>query len=730
MAKFNAKEFLLNKGEKIILGAALAGMGLFAVLGISEFASAENPTRKSQEFKDRAQRITAAVNRDDGGDTVPKLPEWVDSKEDYVAIAPEPFRSPYLPFETVDTQSSKRDNPAVLGITFSQIDLVRAPIKAYEVLVTDRGVEIGLLENVKVGDFDVQKMRNLMQNLSRRTQNLPAAPPPPQPQPQPQPPQPPQGTVFAPAAMGGRGARDFMPPGSDTGQRSERTIRYVLAADFDKESQKEGVLPALSVYPVRMIVVNASFPLKEQLEVIRRALRLKTIEEAAKESAPPTGGLGPTFAGFEVERRMIAPNGREYDWAPYDHVAEYQRRINIRKFADQPDDGHLAYFLRYDQMMAMPLPALAMNVAVYPGVQIPTIVEAYKKLLNANKPPENTSALADRLAGKGSNNPFLPSGPADVGPLGGGAFGTTQPAPGIMDRKGMRAPTIEAAPSMPGAPMLPSNLPELENLLIRFLDVDIRPGFTYEYRLRVKMKNPNHKKKDLVQRPSDADQEILYGPWVAIAGQVHVPFDQNMYAGDPVAYSERVRGEYRDPALLNLMDNRNGEVPVVQFQKWTERIPVDTGKSEPAGYWVVAEVPVNRGEFVGRKQLLPLPMWSSEKVAFILQELPKYSVWKAREKPKGLLVDFSTETLMVDYEGGKERYRLGERNIDDVSDVEMLLLKPDGTVSVRNSGIDAANADRKAREEQWRRWLDEIRRMTETAGPLSGTGGGLLPGAP
>jgi hypothetical protein len=645
-------------------------------------------------------------------------------------IRPADFRSASLPFETVDTPSDKRDNPAVLGITDAQVDLVRAPVKAYEVRVTAEGkIEIGLLKNVKLSKADVDAIRGAIQNPSERRIGRsggygqpPVAPPPAVP-PAPAPPIP-----AAPAAPGGgrgRGGegRGQMPNAgpTDDGRRTEKLIIYVPLEDLDKELQKQpDATPALSVYPVRMIVVQAAFPLKEQLEVIRRALRLKTIAEAEQESRPTSGsGQGPTFTGFEVERRIIAPNGQEYDWAPYDHISQYISKINIRKFADQPDDGYLTYFLRYDQRMAMPLPALAANLGVYPGVRLPAIVAGYKKLVDAGKKPEDPSALKKKF--EGQDNPFMPS--TDTGTGFGGAAPSTGISPGRgEERIGKGDRPMAAPPGAPGSPVLPASMAELEHMLIRFLDVDVRPGFTYQYRVRVKMKNPNFGSK-LVARPDDAKQLELFGPWVAIANQVNVPMDHNMYAGDPIAYAEKIRKDFKDPKVINLLDNKNGEVPVIQFQAWTERIPIDSGRSEPAGYWVVAEVPVNRGEYVGRKQLVTLPMWSSEKVAFILQELPKYSVRGANEKPKGLLVDFTSDTLMVDYEGGKSRAKVGERIVEDEADVEVMMLKPDGTVIVRNSGRDREEIERKAREEAWRKWLDEIRAQTEKLGQPGGSTG-------
>ncbi|CAN5502256.1 hypothetical protein BH11PLA2_BH11PLA2_03640 [soil metagenome] len=717
MAKFKAKDFLMQKGEKVVLGAALAGLGLLGVMGVTQLLSAESPAKKKLVFDEAKARIDKERERPDGPTDVKPL-ETPDLA--MRPIDPRYFESKYLPFETVDTPSDKRDNPVVLGITDAQVDLVRAPIKAYDILKLDDGViKIGILTQVKLSGLDTEKLKEIFTRqkgqLTRPRANpapvpAPMAPPPP--------------------AVGPRGG-DGMAGGGGAavadGTRTEKTIKYVTLEEFDKEVAQPGVLPALAVYPTRMVVVHAAFPLKEQLEVIRRALRLKTLAEASAETATPPSPVGPTFLGFEVERRIVAPNGQVYDWAPYDHIAQYLDKIAIRKFADQPDDGLLSYFLRYEQMMAMPLPALAANLAVYPGVRLDAIVRGYKKMQDANKKPVTDSELKKKFEAKEGGNPFAPStgAPGAGGVL--NSFSGDAPATGVSPRGGPgdrpRPLPGVPAPGVPGA-VDPSGLAttpnaELEHMLIRFLDVDIRPGFTYQYRIRVKMKNPNFGNKK-VNRPDDAKTEVLWGPWVTIANEVNVPADRNLYAGDPVAYADRLRKDFKDRKVVELLDNNNGEKPVVQFQSWTEKVPIEAGKTEPAGYWVVSEVPVSRGEYVGRKQLVTLPMWSSEKVAFILQELPKYSVkGGGSDKPKGLMVDFTTPTMLVDYEGGKVRYKMGDKTIDDEADVEMMLLQPDGSVIVRNSGVDKANAERAKRDVEWRKWLDEIKSNTEKAGDLT-----------
>src|SRR5205085_978729 len=78
----------------------------------------------------------------------------------------------------------------------------------------------------------------------------------------------------------------------------------------------------------------------------------------------------------------------------------------------------------------------------------------------------------------------------------------------------------------------------LDAILIRFLDVDVTPGYSYEYRIRIKVTNPNYKKVKEVSQPDHArDKDILSDPIVVSFKDgdkdttvVKVPTDRHLYA--------------------------------------------------------------------------------------------------------------------------------------------------------------------------------------------------------
>ena len=92
------------------------------------------------------------------------------------------------------------------------------------------------------------------------------------------------------------------------------------------------------------------------------------------------------------------------------------------------------------------------------------------------------------------------------------------------------------------------------------------------------------------------------------------------------------------------------------------------------------------------------------------------------------MVDFTTPMMLVDFEGGKVKAKVGDRIIEDEADEEIMLVRPDAsgnlnTVMVRNSRVDKENADRRLREDAWLYWLKEIRDASSRLGQ-PGAGGG------
>jgi hypothetical protein len=565
----------------------------------------------------------------------------------------------------------------------------------------------------------------------------------------------------------------------NTSQRIEKSIEYISIDELDRALEK-GKVPAITVIPLRMVTIHAEIPYKKQLEEIRRALRIpippstnEVDRKRAEEQALAEAARYARYDGYEVQRRVTRqlPGASQpqviQDWAEYKFEDKYIELINSRKLADNIEEGYISYFLRYDMALALPLPQLVSEVTEsggYPEIRLKNINETIKKLREANKKPENPSELLARVQG-GRRNLYQPvtagqtgvseifgdAGTAGLTGLGatsgrGGLGGITPPTPG----GGAIRPGTPGAggggvgggldtTGEPGRGNFPQAPPvEIEHLLLRFVDVDVRPGYTYEYRIRLRMLNPNYRAPEdkgpiEVANPNHAKIKELYSPWLQLAEPITVPPEAFVYAIDVASYRERMQKEYaKEKELLSRLQVKDGQV-VVELCTWMEEVRTDSSnKREPVGAWVVADIPVGPGEFIGRKQYVKLPLWSSENKMYILREVPDKVIpprgGKDVPQPKGWLVDFSTRSILVDYDGGKVTTKVGGKLITEDVASELLILRPDGKLIVKNSLQDEDDPTRKQIVSIWTKWVGEVeKRKVESSG---GTGDNFSPRPP
>jgi hypothetical protein len=227
--------------------------------------------------------------------------------------------------------------------------------------------------------------------------------------------------------------------------------------------------------------------------------------------------------------------------------------------------------------------------------------------------------------------------------------------------------------------------------LLRFLDVTVQPGHSYEYCVRVRMANPNHGMKTKVEDPAFAEPKELLGPWARVPGTVALGPDLLYYAVDM---------KLLDPRFPGRAAGRN-EV-AFQAHRWIGIYYFSRARRTdcyPVGSWVVAErILVPRGECVGGRQPIKLPTWSPEESRYVVA---------GRPGGDGVDVDFSPDfkveraPLLVDFEGGRMAYK----GVGTVAPVEVLLLSADGRLLARNSQADVADPERWQRQADWRKWL-------------------------
>ena len=758
--KLNVKELLLKKGEYIAFGVAGVGLLLLLVMGASTWAGAEDPAKLANDLKTETGQVHRSI-ANNTADPEP-LPTWAQAgkKSDYPHVSVKEFPQSGVLFDPTAKPDTKRDNPSVVGIDEYQVDLIRAPMKGNDIIYDNDGNgRIAVRVVSKIGEQDKARIKTAMDQVRNKSNKVrqiykdnsrlaapkgpiagigtmpgPGVMPGPMGRPMPGPgsssmpgpgssssgpmPGPGSSSTSYPMAGYGMGGSGY----DASAQRTETSIVYIPIEDVDKAAL-ENKLPAMTVIPLRMAVINATLNLKDQTKEMMRALRLQDSIQAAKYIQ---------FDGFEVKRRItkVQPTGEAIEvqgWAEYKYEDKYVELIGSRKLSDyfekadatNPKAAYLPYFYRYEDALVMPLPELVPELGTYPTLRLNSINTTIDRMIKEQTPPETPSALLERIKGKtrGKEN-FVP---VDAG---------TGGAAGIYGKAGFSGPIVD--PMRPGAtpkaidpknPMGATAAPpvEIDHLLLRFIDCDVKPGFTYEYQFRVRMMNPNFGNPDFMTNPRLATEEqyrVLTSPWKQLTESLTVPTESFLFAGDPATYQRHVEDAYRDqPALRNRMKLKENQT-VVEAAAWLEQVKTDTGTArEPVGAWVVADMPVGRGEYVGKKTYVKLPLWSSESNQYILRELAAEKTGKgkvATAPPKGWLVDFTSRSVLVDFEGGKT----SGRSVSEDVDTEMLIVRPDGKLQVRSTATDAANEERKKLIEGWEAWTKQVESR-----PAAGAGG-------
>jgi len=363
--------------------------------------------------------------------------------------------------------------------------------------------------------------------------------------------------------------------------------------------------------------------------------------------------------------------------------------------------------------------------------------------------------LADRLDPNQGYFVFDPHGRFPHGDSGFDTPATPMPDGGKpATPKGMYGPKSGYGPKSPkgdpkGKGTTSDEGPDFErNRLIRFIDIDVKPGFTYAYSVQVYLQNPFWNRKDVdaqewsklttLRKPSPPS----YTPLIVIPGEyayyaIDLPRDQ--------LNSKAVFG--------NDHERMESDRVAVQIHRWFKS-PQDLANIEHVvGDWMIAErLLVRRGDPIGKRQEFKMPGPKSpdlgDKSPFAVHvEFPEWekrtpgfridgkTVYDKTKKPHwntNLAVAFQAANrlpVLVDFEGGK---RWGTSKSDDRknllqdSDYEMLVLDSDGKLIVRSSAADSVNEDRVARFNHWRTRILQARPKAgdgETPGP--GPGGKL-----
>ncbi len=744
------QERIIEKGEKYGLYACIGLTILLFLFGAySAFSDGIDPEAKAKELQSNVQRITSAITNQAAEpnplDSEFRKPFVIDT----VAVAP----NPHHPFDPIAQPDNKRTNPTMLAVQEIQTDVVLAKILSVDIRDLGDKVMVGVLRQNQKGQVQEEDRKKLFKNLGKKVKKG-------------RPPQPAnpgngpggaggtEGLGGGPPGMGGmmggppgmgsgmKGGPPGMgsgmmggppgmgsgmkggpamggmmggPPGMGmTGGRGDSSSGYydsgaqrmeVSYVPVEDEKALENKDLALTLYPKRFIVINASFPYRDLLEKFQKALKLNSVDELL---AQPD--LLPAFREIKLERAEMLPNGKLSEWhdIPWkEHFIDIYRR----KVANQPEENNLEFvMLDRSNNLVLPLPEILDNQ--YPTIRMPMLRQTIDKFKAANKTPQPAKS-ANKLKGEGNifgDDEFASGQGTNPGDF----FGGINPA---MANPGLKnLPGFMSGNNGPGNNMGVGNSGFIMNsvtdvpdyVLIRVVDSDpnLRAGVAYRYRIQLTIKNPNFGKKDLVSQPSDAEIKDIVGPWSTVDNVISLPRESFLYAVDPSTQEKKAS----DPKAKQAVSSLKPGQAMMQIQRWLPQIKIDTYK-EPLGDWLVANTIVTEGTYFGSKELVEVPLWSSESKNFVIRKTMAIRDAKSKNPVRGVLVDTTrTDMIVADVEGGDSSMGSSanpNKKVTDSCDREILLISDDGSmVQVFSELAGTRNADRKKREDKWKNWIN------------------------
>lgn len=720
LKEFDAKQFLLEKGERVGLGVAVALMVLMLIFSLfmpSNGFFSGSPAAKAEVLKKGTEQLeTALRTRQPSDNDKPEKREGGMPNLDTTYLPPAYYEA-LAWFEPSIKETPSRRPPKILNVVEAVAQPAHVSIDTY------------------MFEQDFKKILVLEDKESKRANATGGNNP--------------FGAAFG---RGGRGmSMPGMPPGMGGNyfQQSRNRLRNnpnagslqgLVAGDkpeyeskwisFDNWSPQQTT--ARQLRPMRMAIVAGSFPYKQQLEEFKHSLRLAdenaVLAETIGEGEEKSNAFD--FLNVEVQRVEVdADDNKIGEWSLLPLPQTYKLWLQYTLLPFQPEDPKYN-LVKYDGL-AMPLlrefhadntnDLSAMmprpGVPGFAGAQRPNtktdetnddvktkypdpaaklkkLQEALEKLQDAQP---NKIAAPKSKSESFNFNPFKPNA---------------------------TLPTDNAqTPVSPGGASAGQDLTIPDYCLMRFVDVDLQPGKRYRYRFKIRMANPNYQRPDVASPDYKKDKELESKEWFEVRETVVVPPELYYYVVDEKPANMNTlrlsREMPRESARYNMWAaNAHADQVVLQFHRWVESTPISRRDDAvfPVGDWAIADrVFVARGENIGRKVRVDLPIWKYVQNAFVLPVEEQKGV-PLRKRATGIDVDFGqdnpdNETILVDFEGG--RVLSQSPKIDDKYRLEVLMLSPDGKLLARNNAVDTEDEERQKRRQEA---LDRIKSIREGRG--------------
>jgi hypothetical protein len=719
LKEFDFKQFLLEKGERvglyvagglallmIVLSLFLPGRGVFTLGRAGKTADDLNKTAKEK----RNAVASAAPGAQEAKD-LRYIDPQLQKQASNVAQDPAAHRLFAEMFAPREIPSNKRQNPTILAPDEYLVKFVPGQIYEYMMLEQNGELRVGVLTGTTrpTRQKDPFKMRQQFGGGGGSAGGGGAPP------------------GFDPSKNRGSGAFGGPPGGGgDKPGAFGADDKKNLEVKYVRKDEAANMTYARDLLPLPMAVVVGSFPLKAQIEQFQKALRVESahsvvFNETVMDKNVSRPGFG--FRGVEVRRKTYGPDGKVIkdtkgdEWQPLDLESDsslYVLTVKhvLMEFADE--DPKLKPLLITGLYLPRPVqvPTRGGTPKPYPDVEM----ELSKiKDTVAALTPKQSQAVPKTKFDDTKFNPFrTPDAEADAG-------------------------ASKAPPPQEWAPP--------EYCVMRFLDVTLQPGMSYEYEVRILMQNPNYGKPDTeVANKQLATPKELASEWTPVKGsdgkmlRVSVPNDMYLYAVDELALRQK---EYKGMAATERADP--SRQTVLQVHRWMNQFEFTPPKGKPEFYpvgdWVVGErLIVNRGEYVGQKEVpAHVPVWAPEQNGFILAGKVPTRGQDKRPTEKMAFLEAKRAPLLVDFEGGTAIHRRGPAPVLDadgmpvdgskttpgtevreLASTEVLLLTPDGRLLGHDSAADEKDEPRKEREEKYTRRVDEA---AGTAKPEPAGGG-------
>jgi hypothetical protein len=748
LKEFNAKQFLLEKGEQVGLGVALTLMVLMLILSLfmpSKGFLSGSPGAKANELNNSTSQLERALTSNQPAEK--DLPEKREGKLislDTAYLLPDNYAT-QMWFEPRMKEDKSRRPPKIYNVEEAIASVVHIPIDTYMFRFgADPKVLVLQDKNQKGGAGPAAGGNNPFAGFGRQL----------------------GGMAMGPGGRGGGGAmlqqqQRLLGGGGlnainrlqGATEADNMETRWIPLDDWNPQQQ----VTAHQLVPLRMAVIVGSFPYKQQIEEHKAKLRVKSNDELLNETI---GEKDKQTAAFDfreviVERREVDADGKDLgEWMDPQLKESYQEWLKHTYLPFQeedhkydsvkPNDGKglvmplLREFRANKQPSAPGLPGGMMPGGMMGGMmmgnmkggvappnaartnaqpeeskpssryqkaeelvgELPKIRETLKKIEEAQ--PKQIAA-----AKKFQRTEFL------------NAFDAQSAIP--TDKTQNQNPSVNPQGNASGESYVP------DAVLVRVVDVTVKPGKYYRYRFKIRMANPNYKRDDVASPEYKMKETLDSSEWYELPQIVNVPQEAFYYVVDE-AQGLRMRdlnqanqypkesAQYRQ--LRASAPSPSGEQVAFQFHRWVETTQPSRRETEPipAGEWAVADrVFVGRGEYIGRKVIVDLPVWKYTQNMFILPTVSDKPNRRAGGKPDtGIEVDFGQDPqennlILVDFEGGRGQQSPTNAQVKDDCALEVLMLSADGKLLARNSAKDKNNEERTKTRDQALKRIQEVR---------------------